>query len=282
MSTLAKIIAFIMLICAVAFAMTAYVLQQQATNWMADFKKLEADSKADILKLKDSIKKLEDDLAKANVARDDAQKLADGYNAELAKRDTANQAQVSDIKRLTADNGHLQDDVTAINNTLKTQANDIKRLQTEKDDAVAAKNKALEAQRKAEDQQRLLEDDIAKYRDQLKLSKADLKSASDVIGRYHELYGEDGIRLTSMTETPPAKIQGQVVNADNASGIVLISVGKDDGVSEGMTFEVSRGAQFVGRLRVTDTHGQEAVCRIDRPMTTTPVQEGDHVTTRVK
>jgi peptidoglycan hydrolase CwlO-like protein len=281
-STLAKIVAFIMLICAVAFAMTAYVLQQQATNWKTDYESLVQKTNDQISKLNKEIEKLNKDVKAAQDERDNFQKMADDYKTKVGERDAEIAKIGGDLKTANDTNNRLQVDITAIKSRLDTQATDIKTLQGEKDSAVDARNKALQAQHDAEDKQRLLEDDLANLKNQLKLTKGDLKSSSELVTRYQELYGADGIRLTSMTETPPPKIQGQVVNADNGSGIVMISVGKDDGVSDGMTFEVSRGAQFVGRLRVTTIHGQETICRIDRPMTTAPIQEGDHVTTRLK
>ena len=66
------------------------------------------------------------------------------------------------------------------------------------------------------------------------------------------------------------------------SGIILISVGKGDGVAGGMTFEVIRPNEYVGRVRVTDVYDEEAVCRVVLPMTPKQIREGDYVTTRLK
>jgi regulator of replication initiation timing len=271
-----------MLICAVAFAMTAYVLQQQATDWKAKCEDLDRSTKDQIAKLGKDIEKLNKDVKAAQDERDNFQKTADDYKTKVGERDAEITKYVDDLKTAKVTNSRLQDDISEIKNQLKVQTVNNQTLATEKEAARKAKEAAEKAQRDAEDKQRLLEDDLKQLRIQLQLTKSDLKSSSDLVLRYQELYGADGIRLTSLAETPLPKIQGQVVNADNGSGIVMISVGKDDGVSDGMTFEVLRGAQFVGRLRVSTIHNQESICRIDRPMTTSSIQEGDHVTTRVK
>jgi len=273
-----------MLICAVAFAMTAYVLKQEATNWKDKHDALEKNKNAEIKKLTDENAALKNDLATTTQDRDNQQKEVVARDLKIGERDTEVARLNGELKLAQASVKRLEDDISSIKNDLKNQANDIKRLQGEKDAAVKARDTALEDQRSAEDKQRALEADLADLRKQLQLTKGDLKSALDLNNRYAQLFGEEGIRLTAMTETPPPKINGQVVNADNRSGIVMISVGKDDGVTVGMSFEVSRpqASQFVGRIRVTELYNQEAICRIVRPMTPNPIQEGDHVTTRVE
>ncbi len=107
----------------------------------------------------------------------------------------------------------------------------------------------------------------------------------DLNKRYKSVFGDKGVHLTEKADAPIAKINGKVSSADNFVGIVKITVGKGDGVTKGMLFEVIRpgAGAYVGRIRVTQVDDEEAICRIDRVMTDrNQIQGGDDVTTRLK
>ncbi|HUW57548.1 MAG TPA: hypothetical protein VMZ92_12995 [Planctomycetota bacterium] len=283
MSTLGKIFAFVVLVCAVAFASAAYVLTQEAKNWKALHDKLKAEKEAEIAQLNQQIVTLQGDLAKAKADAERWRTEVDNHKVTIGLRDTEIARLNGELKELQNSEKRLKDDVAEIKNQLNVLRDENKRLADEKEAARVAKETAEKAQRKAEDERARCEDDLRNLRKQLELTKGDLRSALDLNNRYEDVFGEKGKNLTADPRlTPLPKINGMVKRADNNAGIIMISVGQGDGVDSGMSFEVTRGGGYVGRIRVTNVYDEEAICRVVLPMTPNPIREGDYVTTRVK
>jgi hypothetical protein len=88
--------------------------------------------------------------------------------------------------------------------------------------------------------------------------------------------------LRSGADVPTAQPghQGRVLAADNDMGIVIISLGSEDGVRTGFVYRVQRGNRFIGRIEITDVQARKASGRVDRTLSTGPIQTGDVVMTR--
>ena len=84
--------------------------------------------------------------------------------------------------------------------------------------------------------------------------------------------------------TPPA-VEG-VVLAVNADGLVEISIGSDDGLMKGHALEVVRRGSgvsvWLGRVEVTETSPDKAVCKVLPEFLQRPIQRDDRVTSRLK
>jgi hypothetical protein len=283
-STLAKIFGFLVLVCSVAFAMTAFVLRQEAMNWKKAKEDTERMLNETINELKAANVTLKADLEKAVQARQAAESQANDFKEKLKERDAQIAVLNGQVGDLEASKKRLEDDVAAIKEQLRVQLANNQRLDAAERAAQAARVAAEEARRKAEDELAACQDDLRNLRNQLKITVGDLRGATDLIERYFQVYGEEGKRLAEAAAAPVRQISGRVTQADNPSGIIMISVGKDDGVRTDMTFEVVRpdARQFIGRIRVTDVHDEEAICRVVGPMSPNVIREGDHVTTRVQ
>ena len=61
--------------------------------------------------------------------------------------------------------------------------------------------------------------------------------------------------------TPPADIdlKGQIANVDMVNSMVVISIGKADGVAKGMKFYVIRGDDFICEISIIEVETEEAV-----------------------
>lgn len=284
MSTLGKIIGFIVLVCSVAVLMATWVLKEQATNWKADYYKLETQKNDEIDVLKKEVGQLTANLEKAEEDRDKWQRQVDDKITTIGKLDIEIGTLNSQIRMLESWKKRLEDNVAGIRNQLELQRKANETLSAKKEAARIAKETAEKDMRDAQDELTACQEDLTDLRNQLQIRTGNLKSAVDLNERYGIVYGVEGVRQTAMTETPPPKINGQVVRADNNAGIVMISVGKDDGVTDGMRFEVVRTAAraYVGRVRVTNVYDEESICRVILPMTPNPIREGDYVTTRLK
>jgi len=285
-STLGKIFAFIVLVCSVAFAMTAWVMKETSENWKGKHDKLQTKYNEETTKLKAACKKAESE-------RDDAVTKREAAEAETKRFKGLNDAQALEIK----DQGDRYIALKKEKDQLEINLNAIKteiRVQTQRNDKLTAENKqllqdkedAVKAQKTAEDNLAKAEDDNTRLRNMLKLTSGQLSAAEEKIKAYVLVFGNDGVRQVRaiIKQVPPDMVNGRVQNADNHSGIVEVSVGKDDGLTQGQTLEVFRpdAGVFVGRLNVEKVYDERAICRINRQMTPNPIRSGDHVATRIK
>ncbi|MBI3331271.1 MAG: hypothetical protein HYZ96_04070 [Candidatus Omnitrophica bacterium] len=73
-----------------------------------------------------------------------------------------------------------------------------------------------------------------------------------------------------------AVVRGRLVEVNALHGFVVIDQGSLEGVRAGMSFDVLRGAQRVGRLTALRVRPQLSACDIVRAKTPGPLQVGDH------
>ena len=82
------------------------------------------------------------------------------------------------------------------------------------------------------------------------------------------------------SKEPPHPLEGLVLSV-TSDKVVEISLGSDDGLKEGHKLEVTRGGTYVGRIQVTRTTPDRAVCLIIPDMLKSPMQRGDRVTDKL-
>jgi hypothetical protein len=79
----------------------------------------------------------------------------------------------------------------------------------------------------------------------------------------------------------PPPVDGRVLKVREATGLVEISLGSDDGLKRGHTLEVYRGNRYLGRIIIRELDPDRAVGQIDKRMQQSRIQEGDVVTTKL-
>lgn len=78
----------------------------------------------------------------------------------------------------------------------------------------------------------------------------------------------------------PAVTPGKILAADNAMGLVVTSLGEEDGVKAGFEYIVSRGNQYVATIKVTDVQSKKSTAMVVKGMQKTPIQANDTVMNR--
>lgn len=129
--------------------------------------------------------------------------------------------------------------------------------------AVAAKEDAIDRMREAEMRAKAA---TTRYRETAK----QLQGVSKDLARYKASWPDPGGKYT------PADVYGKVERVDPKFGIVVISVGEDDGVSAGMEFTVYRDKGYVGKVVVTEVDKELSVARVDKSVSD-EVKVGDNV-----
>lgn len=130
--------------------------------------------------------------------------------------------------------------------------------------AVTAKEAAVDKMREAEQRAEAAKSRFVETAKELQDTKNDL-------ARYRSAgYPEPGGKYT------PAQVYGKVEQVDPKVGLIIISVGEDDGVKTGMEFTVYRGAGYVGRIIVTEVDKELSIARVDKSVSN-EVKVGDNV-----
>ena len=79
--------------------------------------------------------------------------------------------------------------------------------------------------------------------------------------------------------TPQAQVDGQVEAVDLENELVVLSVGRDQGVREGSQFTVSRGGNFIGKVKVIQLYDDFAGARIIYAQDGDDIEVGDRILT---
>lgn len=270
MSGAAKAFVVINLVLAVLFAgATASYLAQRNLERDA-LKKLETKYAEETGQLKSQVSRLEQEKTNLTSQVDD---LSDA-KARLEAR-ASNAEKDLDMER--KNRLELDARLTALDNHYSELKRDYGRLATRNEllsaevveakktaeDAVAAKEDAVDRMREA---QMRADAATTRYRETAK----QLQEVSTDLARYKAAWPEPGGKYT------PAEVYGKVERVDGKFGIVVISVGEDDGVRAGMEFTVYRDEGYVGKVIVTEVDKELSVARVDKSVSN-EVKVGDNV-----
>ena len=277
-TSVAKILGFIVAVAAIAFAAASFVMVSNTTDYRAKWnaektehaktKSAWAEDKADLTQ----------QLQQANGEREEAERRKEAADDARDAREVLYKSLEVRFKTAVAANQKLSAAVDKINDTLSRQAQEIATLRKEKEDQRLACEAAIRAKEKAEDNLASCQEDLSIERQKNAQLTKNLDVATGRVSAYIEAAPEVVVHA-DRPEMPD--VGGKVLRVDNTKGIVLVSVGSDDGVQENFSFEVFRPGQYVGRVWVMEVYEERAICRIDSTMTKTPIMENDHVSTRL-
>jgi len=125
--------------------------------------------------------------------------------------------------------------------------------------------------------------DLENLRDQI---KASLAQATQAIALHNEVFAELRSRnieyrdiLDSFLAMPT--IRAKVVSVKDDAGMVVLNVGKDDGVKKNFTFTVHRGPKFLAKVSVFEVRDDISAATIDVKGKSAAIQRGDNAWTRL-
>lgn len=114
-------------------------------------------------------------------------------------------------------------------------------------------------------------------RQQLDQRNSQLVAQSADMERVMNAYG---LTVDSLVSHIPPKVEGIVMDV-NASDLVEISLGHDDGLKTGHTLDVYRGDTYLGRIIIRKTAPDRAVGQVVKELKRGQIKKGDHVTTKL-
>jgi predicted nucleic acid-binding Zn-ribbon protein len=194
----------------------------------------------------------------------------------------ANQMLSQQNTTLASNLAHATTALELLNGTLKANQDAIQNLQSERTKLTESRDTEHTARVAAEAMvaniQRQLDDETA-ARKSTEGAFADANSKIQSLDA--ELAGwKAKFPNIESTGAQPAITPGKVLAADNAMGLVVTSLGEEDGVKPGFEYVVSRGSQYVATIKVTDVQSKKSTAMVVKGMQKSPIQANDTVMNR--
>ncbi len=167
--------------------------------------------------------------------------------------------------------------LAAQNATIKAYEETIKSLQDERTIVHQSRDAEKDARVKAEavqaQLQRQLDDETGAHKaaqGELAAANAKVQSLEAEAEAYRVQYGQQGT-------VQPAIAPGKVLAVDNGMGLVVVSLGEEDGVKNGYEYIVSRGNQYVATIKITDVQAKKSTGLVVNGMQKQPISANDTV-----
>ncbi len=233
------------------------------------------------------LKKQIEDISRVNEQlRESRQRTLAALDREQAARQTALAALQTQLDRLDSDlqqsqqaEQELRAQLTVANQTALSRSQELERLTTE--------NTRLRSQIRSEQQDRdelfaqalQLTDEMNRLRGFKQQLEQRNKQLMAQVTRFEEVVTAKGIDVNEPLDGAPPERNGNILQIDRPTALVLVSIGYDEGLRKGHFLEVTRDGRYVGKLKVRDTEPDRAVAEILKDYSEGILQEGDRVDT---
>jgi chromosome segregation ATPase len=201
--------------------------------------------------------------------------------------EVANNNLTDRVESQEVSNQQLRDSVDQIKNTLadfRETINDLNSRNKElADDNTQQRNSALDAQekqRQAEADLLRKEGDLKRNQDRvtaLELALAEIEKEKNHLDSLLKIAQSKGFDISSLIAMK--KIDATVVEVDNDLGYVVLSVGKDDEIAKGWTFQIYRDETYLGEVEIDEVYDKYSAARIKFRAEGVEFQVHDNATT---
>jgi len=279
MTLIGKCLTALILILSVGFAALALVATASHKNWRDVVIKGENGQpglKAQIEQISSENQQLTDqkiraqnDLAREQVSRKTAlaalQTQLDKFQKELSQSGAEVEALTSQVTKLVSDN--------------ETKTKELETLNADNDRLRAAVREEQEARDQLFTTTLELTDKMNVLRGFKQRLEQRNKQLMEQTTRFQEVIAARGIDINEPLDGAPPERNGNILQIDRPSHLVLVSIGSDEGLRPGHYLEVTRKGRYVGKLKVRNTEPDRSVAEIMKDYSEGILQEGDRVDT---
>jgi hypothetical protein len=279
MTFLGRVFTLIILVSSASFFVAALLANASHMDYREKLNLFRAENqqlKATVVATKSAAEKLQTSLTQEQIARRAAlaalQSQLDSQNQQLA----AANRQLSD---LNAVNTMKNQEHSATVDLLKATQAQNDTLRTEIDKVIADRNSVRKSVIGLTDMLNSLKSVETDLRDQLK----QLQDQSTLYEALAITRGEalQQAGIVDVQDVPPADLRGEVLAVNNTN-LVEVSLGRDDGLREGHTLDVFRGAQYLGRIEITKAQEDKAIGKVMASFRKGYIQAGDKVASKLQ
>jgi len=281
MSGLAKVFIVVNFILSIVFIASAGMLLAKTDEWRTKYdaqvdayQKLETQKSEEIAKLRADKNAVQDDLDRFKNDLNDEKNAKEQFQKDLSDERAAN-------KELRNATDGLRETYRTMEGSLKTKDERIATLEGEVDRSESRANESANLQMQAEDNLARTQAELSDARDRitsLEKEVAGLQDTQEQLALQIEYAKSAGFEFDKIV-APPA-INGFVKAVDNATGIVILSVGADDSVKKGFRFYVYRGDVYLGSVIVDEVYADLCAASAREDLLG-EVKPNDQVTTRL-
>ena len=229
-----------------------------------------------------------------------------GLNGEIARLRKENATAGEEIAALKNENSReiksrddrlamLESKSVTLQQQLTTKQAEVEAVRADKTKTTAAIDALIQQNGIKSDEIRQLTETIAGFRVQIEemqrktlVLTGNVAGLSTLLANAREQYQVILAELQKAKQQIAGKAVGQnalkldgIVENATSDGLVQISLGADDGVTRGMTFEVSREAKYLGRIEILQTSADKAVGKALPEFKKGNIEKNDNVSTRL-
>jgi hypothetical protein len=282
MTHVGKILVVVIMVFSIIFFALATVVFTTEVNWKKQVTDLN-DTKKKLEDQKSTLKRqLGDQETNLKVAQDAAKKAEDGFRKE--------------IKDLTDTNNRRQEEITKQRTSVETALQEVKKAQDEAEARISESNvlrQNLQTVQNQRDEFLLarteLQQKIVILNRELAVAQENNKNLRDRVALLDSVIRKAGLNADTadlkVLRNPP-HVEGEVTRVDAKGTTMEISIGKDDGLVEGLELVVYRSKptpEYLGKVRVVSVDPDQASVKV---IGTTyhgkKIKEGDSVATQVR
>jgi myosin heavy subunit len=200
-------------------------------------------------------------------------------DTKLAEKEEAIKALDIKNQQLLSDLGAIKDNIASVETRLQEQADRNKQLLADNEVAKKERDEAVLAREFAEKQAIEVVAELKEAEAELlQLAKknhslVERVMEQDILLDEAQKRGFDPTALASAKSATP--IAGHVLEVDEAVGIVILNVGSKNKVKAGMEMIISRGDQYIGKVRIRSIYEDMCSAVILPDMMKGPVQVSD-------
>lgn len=261
---------FVMSLVWLGFAVTVYSTHQnwkeKAANLKKDIATREQQKTELQTKLTEETKRLQGEITAAQDLIGKAQTERDKLTTAVAAQQTEIAAKEEAIRQAVAAAQTANQNLAAADAKVEKLRQDIEDIRKQRDDNF----KSIVAL--TDEKNSLLSD-----KSQLDAANANL---ADQVAKAKLVLDRNGLSINTNVDGVPPKVDGIVLQV--ADDLIEMSIGSDDGLSQGHTLDVSRSSKYIGRVSIVRTSPDRSVGKIIPGYIQGKIEKDDRVSTRIK
>ena len=287
MSALAKVFVVFVFLLSILFFGTSATLYLTREDWATNYDTYKAAVEVKVGELEkrnNNLKGERDDLQDALrlVSEDELDKA--GTIQVLRNEIKGKDAQIANI---SAERNESINAKTASDNLNASLTDQNKTLTTQLSEAHDKRDSAIGSEKVANAEKFRMKRDLDATTQELHEARVEFNSLSEkfdslelAYGAVEKKLGKDGVEaILSGLVSPP--IDALVEEVDSNLRLVVLSVGRQDEVKEGVEFTIYREDKFVGKVRVNKVYENLAGARVLFTAEGSDIRQGDRATTRI-
>ncbi len=282
MNLIGKIFTVLIFVMSIFFMTMAIMVYSTHKNWRNIVKNPSTGLEK---QLKDAKAENEELTAQKDRIAKESAELTSAKQKELAALENNVSLLNDEVKRREQEQAKLTQQVREAAAAMSVTQNEAKKLREEveglrqkEEQAQADRDKHFKEVQRLTDELHDRVNELSTLKERSRTLSADLAKATETL-RLFKLNPNIDYK-----DLQPPDVNG-VVLAVRSGGYVEISIGADSGLRKGHKLEVYRvtpsGSSYVGRIEVTETTPNRAVCKVDPKFQQSDIKNGDSVTSKL-